>query len=105
MSAREVSALSDFFKALGDPTRLKIISILAASGMLCVNGIAIRMKITQPAVSQHLKILKHAGILEADKEGVYVHYRIDRNAIEKMLDMIKKVCGNDTDACKCDECP
>jgi ArsR family transcriptional regulator, arsenate/arsenite/antimonite-responsive transcriptional repressor len=71
------------FKALGDPSRLEIISLLAKSHKLCVNVIAEKMGMSQPAVSQHLKILKGAGILDAQKMGLYVHYSINKEKIEE----------------------
>jgi ArsR family transcriptional regulator, arsenate/arsenite/antimonite-responsive transcriptional repressor len=71
--------MNEVFKALGDPTRLEIISLLSESNKLCVNVIAERMGMSQPAASQHLKILKNAGILEAQKIGLYVHYSINKN--------------------------
>jgi len=56
------------FKALGEPTRLKIIKLLAARE-LCVCDLEEIMQISQPRISQHLKVLKHAGLVNERKEG------------------------------------
>jgi ArsR family transcriptional regulator, arsenate/arsenite/antimonite-responsive transcriptional repressor len=71
------------FKALGDRSRLEIISLLAKSNTLCVNVIADKMGMSQPAVSQHLKVLKGAGILDAQKMGLYVHYSINKEKMKE----------------------
>ena len=56
------------FKALGEPTRLKIIQILA-DRELCVCDLEEIMQISQPRISQHLKVLKHAGLVNERREG------------------------------------
>ncbi|NLV16001.1 MAG: winged helix-turn-helix transcriptional regulator [Syntrophomonadaceae bacterium] len=56
------------FKALGEPTRLKIIKLLAERE-LCVCDLEEVMQISQPRISQHLKVLKHAGLVNERKEG------------------------------------
>ena len=56
------------FKALGEPTRLKIIKLLADKE-LCVCDLEEVMQISQPRISQHLKVLKHAGLVNERKEG------------------------------------
>ncbi len=98
----EVFLLAEVFKALGDPTRLKLIKILA-SGMtkdVRVVDIAEKLGISQPAVSQHLKILRSVGILIAEREGYRVHYHIDvevfkkyKHLIDSMFEMAFNKCG------------
>jgi ArsR family transcriptional regulator len=56
------------FKALGEPTRLKIIKLLSAKD-LCVCDLEEIMEISQPRISQHLKVLKYAGLVKERKEG------------------------------------
>ena len=56
------------FKALGEPTRLKIIKLLATRE-LCVCDLEEIMQISQPRISQHLKVLKYAGLVKERKEG------------------------------------
>lgn len=76
--------LSIIAKALSDPTRLKIIGLLC-QGDYCVNALSHFLKITQPTVSQHLKILKQAGLVAPAKKGYWVHYSVNSGTIEQYL--------------------
>jgi len=73
------------FKALGDPKRLQIIKLLASAmeESLCVSDIAEKLKISQPAASQHIKILKNLKILEANRKGFRVFYTIDSDILKE----------------------
>lgn len=79
----QVRKMADVFKALGDPTRLRIIRMLASNpkDTLCVADLAARLGNTQPATSQHIKVLKNIGILDANKVGFRVYYRINTNVM------------------------
>jgi len=61
-------------------TRIKILQLLRDQ-RLCVNAVASRLGITAAAVSQHLRIMRDAGLVASDKEGYYVHYRLDEATI------------------------
>ena len=74
------------FKALSDPTRLKIVHILchhSQSPGLCVNALAEMVEVTQSAVSQHLRILKNVGLVTGLRQGYHIHYTVDFDAIER----------------------
>ncbi|MBN2545029.1 MAG: helix-turn-helix transcriptional regulator [Spirochaetes bacterium] len=92
-----------FFKTLGDPTRIKILNLLKLYGNLCVGIMAQKLGITQPAVSQHLRILKNAGIVEASRIGFHVHYKINDDAFEKYGLKIEKIIDQDFKKCEMDE--
>ncbi len=84
MNIEEQAAL---FSALSDPTRLRLLQILSRQqpqGALCVNGLAFRLGVTQPAVSQHLKVLKDIGLVKGERMGYRVHYYIDREKLEEI---------------------
>jgi DNA-binding transcriptional ArsR family regulator len=78
-----VPQMASRFKALGDLTRLQIIYLLSTdtSGTLGVSELATRLKISQPAVSQHLKTLRTEGLVESRREGFYIYYTINRDRI------------------------
>lgn len=80
-----VPQMAGTFKALGDLTRLQIIYILSTdtSGTLGVSELAARLKISQPAVSQHLKTLKAEGLVGSRRDGFYVYYTVNR---ERMME-------------------
>jgi ArsR family transcriptional regulator, arsenate/arsenite/antimonite-responsive transcriptional repressor len=71
-----VDDLTQALKALGVPSRLKIIELLRMHSY-CVRALTMKLDISQPAVSQHLGILKRAGLVDADKDGTMVHYRLN----------------------------
>jgi ArsR family transcriptional regulator len=96
--------MNQVFKALGDPTRLKIISLLSESNKLCVNVVADRIGMSQPAISQHLKILKNVGILNAQKIGLHVHYSINKNKALKYQDYFNNLFKEPPKK-NCTECP
>jgi len=91
----EVKRMAKVFKALGEPTRLKIIKILASEGgYFCVGAMAKRLGISQPAVSQHLKILKDAGILDSKRMGFHVHYFVDAKTLKSYKKQIDELIEN-----------
>ena len=63
------------FKALGEPTRLKILKMLSLQSM-CVCELSEVLDMLQPRISQHLKILKDAGVVEENKEGNFTYYSL-----------------------------
>ena len=71
--------IEETFKILGNPNRLKIICILSKSDdkEATVSQIAQRLNITQPAASQHLKLLKTAKIVKSEKKGSNIYYKIN----------------------------
>jgi ArsR family transcriptional regulator len=72
---RDLLAVDRIFKALADPTRVRILGLLAA-GEICVCHIHDSLRLPQSLVSRHLAYLRRAGLVEARKEGFWVHYRI-----------------------------
>ena len=69
------------FRALGDPTRLKLLDLLAG-GEHCVCELTEAMDLPQPLLSHHLKTLREAGFLHARKEGRWTYYRLDAERLE-----------------------
>jgi len=74
--------LSEMFKALGDPTRLRIMRMLAESGEICVCKIQEALDMGQSAVSHHMAALRHAGLVFHRREGQRIYYRINRETLE-----------------------
>ncbi|GEL48154.1 transcriptional regulator [Cellulomonas hominis] len=81
--------LSRTFKALGDPTRLRLLSLIAAheGGDACVCDLTEPLDLTQPTISHHLKVLREAGLVTSERRGTWVHYRI----VPEVLDRISGV--------------
>src|SRR5215211_710392 len=70
-----LDALATLFKALADPTRLRILGLLL-TGEVCVCHIHESLKIPQSKASRHLAYLRKAGLVEARREGLWMHYRL-----------------------------
>ena len=80
----EITDLSEFFRVLGDPTRIKIISLLQ-QGECCVHIISEALKMQQTAISHQLKILRHKRLVKYRKEGRHVYYSLCDNHINEIL--------------------
>src|SRR4030042_4890129 len=89
---------AEIFKILGVDTRVKIINLLKARGPLGANEIASQLRIPPSAVSQHLKILKHAGLVRNERKGYWIPYEIETAALEHWGELISQVC-----TCGCKE--
>lgn len=68
------------FKVLSVGTRVRMIDLLKRRS-LCVNALARALDITPAAISQHLRVLRDADIVIADKQGYFVHYRINEKTL------------------------
>jgi DNA-binding transcriptional ArsR family regulator len=91
MSAME-SKQAELFKILGVETRIRIIELLKQKGPLGANEMSEILGITPSAVSQHLKILKHAGLVRNERKGYWIPYEIDPIALEKCGEFLSTVC-------------
>lgn len=82
----------EMFKVLGVETRLKIIALLKSNGPLGVKNISKVLNITPAAVSQHLKILRQAGLVKNERKGYWIPYSINEEALENCRCMLNEVC-------------
>jgi ArsR family transcriptional regulator, arsenate/arsenite/antimonite-responsive transcriptional repressor len=97
---RQIDSLETVFKALADRTRLRIIGLLAA-GEICVCHIHGSLGIPQPMASRHLAYLRRAGLVEARKSGLWVHYRLASlpdSVLQVVLDAVGHAIGHLRDA-------
>jgi DNA-binding transcriptional ArsR family regulator len=84
---------AEIFKVLSVETRVKILELLKANGALGVKDISGKLGITPPAVSQHLKILKQAGLVRSERQGYWIPYSINEEAMEGCREMLNEVCS------------
>ena len=96
----KIEKLVEIFKALSDPTRLKLVMALndcepgvCEGGSLCVNALAHRLQVTQSAVSQHLRILRQAGLVRGARNGSFIHYSLDPDGLAKYKSAIRETLG------------
>ena len=82
---REAAAdLAAVFKALADPTRVAIVNRLGSLGEVCVCDLTAAFDLSQPTVSHHLRVLREAGLVEAEGRGTWAYYRLLPEAIERL---------------------
>lgn len=80
----ELDRLVRVYKALGDRTRLRLVTLLASlepGDALCVNAFVAQLGVSQPAVSQHLAVLRAADLVIGERRGYHVHYRLNSAAL------------------------
>ena len=86
--------LSVVLKAISSESRLDIFRLLKKRS-LCVNAITHKLGMKQAAVSQHLRILREAGLVEAQKSGYWVHYSVNRRALAKWRAAVDKLLSDE----------
>ena len=80
------AGLAQVFKALGDPVRLRLLSLIGAhqGGEVCVCELTDAFNLTQPTISHHLKVLREAGLITSERRGTWVYYRLEPAALDRM---------------------
>ena len=78
LDAAQASVAAPMFKALGDPVRLRLLSMIASAGggEVCVCDLTCSFSLTGPTISHHLKVLREAGLVDSDRRGTWVYYRL-----------------------------
>src|SRR4051794_3901824 len=78
------------FKALADPARIGIVNLLSASDEVCVCSLVDALGLSQPTVSHHLRLLREAGLVSAEKRGTWSYYRLEDDAMGALRDALKR---------------
>ncbi len=83
---REAKRWAAVFKALSDPTRLQILSLVARNpGGVCECNIVDCTPLRQPTISYHVKVLKEAGLLDVEKQGLWCHFRLRKDVLGQVV--------------------
>lgn len=95
LSTEQAEQVSPLLKALADPVRLRLLSLVAshADGEACVCDLHDAFELSQPTISHHLKVLHTAGLLERTKRGVWVYYRVRTEALAGIAALIGGTTG------------
>ena len=86
-------------KALGEPKRFLLLQLMAERGY-CVRALARLSHLSESAVSQHLKVLREAGLVSGVKKGYYTHYCLDKDALSRVIEELNALCGCTSIPCK-----
>ncbi|HVO07070.1 MAG TPA: metalloregulator ArsR/SmtB family transcription factor [Burkholderiaceae bacterium] len=87
MNPRHVQANARRFAALGDPTRLQVFALISRAP-LSVSEVAAQLPVSRPAVSQHLKVLADAGLVQLESVGTRNLYRPDTDGVATLREFI-----------------
>ncbi len=82
---------AELFKILAVDKRIEIIELLKKEAMN-VNSMAEALGITSSAVSQHLRVLKSAGLVRDERKGYWIYYSLDRDVLEKCRERLNRIC-------------
>jgi DNA-binding transcriptional ArsR family regulator len=115
----DIERIAEIFQALSDPTRLRLIKLLGnqppldaaetlsqlplddcpdlcnGQKFLCVNALAHHLGVTQSAVSQHLRVLRQAGLVQSERRGSFMHYSLDKRGLQQYIKALEEVLGKD----------
>ncbi|WP_344661152.1 metalloregulator ArsR/SmtB family transcription factor [Catenulispora subtropica] len=91
----EAGALAHVFKALADPVRLRLVSIMASyeGGEACVCDLTEPFDLTQPTISHHLKVLREAGLVTSERRATSVYYRVVPEALASLAGLLTVPAG------------
>ena len=92
----EIRDLAQFYKALSDETRLRLVELLSRQEMgmaLCVGRLAHQIGVTPSAVSQHLRVLKDLGLIRAERQRYRIHYYLNRERLAAYQDLARQRLG------------
>lgn len=90
LSAGQSVELSRVFKAMGDPVRLRLLSLIAshAGGEACVCDLTGVFDLSGPTISHHLKVLREAGLITGDRRGTWIYYRVQPALLARLADVL-----------------
>jgi ArsR family transcriptional regulator len=82
-----------FFAALADPTRLAIVRELAGADQVCACDFTSCCDVRQPTVSHHLRVLREAGVIESERRGTWIYYRLATGAADRLRGFASELAG------------
>lgn len=82
MSEPQAEKVASLLKALSDPVRLRLMSMIAVADEACVCDLMSPFDVSQPTISHHLKVLREAGLVDSERRGTWVWYRARREALD-----------------------
>jgi ArsR family transcriptional regulator len=87
----DAEAIAPMFKALGDPVRLRLMSLIASQPEACVCDLGTEFAVSGPTISHHLKVLRDAGLVDSERRGTWVYYRARPAALARLGALLSPV--------------
>ncbi|HEX7308495.1 metalloregulator ArsR/SmtB family transcription factor [Lentzea sp.] len=96
LAKERAEEMATVFKALGDPVRLRLFSMIASkpSGEVCVCDLTPAFDLSQPTISHHLKLLRQAGLVDSERRGTWVYYRARPETADRMAALLASVSAD-----------
>lgn len=91
--------MTKVLKAIADETRMNILKLLLRHNY-CVRALAHELNLTEATISQHLKVLREAGLLAGEKRGYFMHYVVEQSVLSKLANEIETLAAIERDPCK-----
>lgn len=92
ISETEASEYAGWFKALADPTRIRILNLLAQSSEpVCVCDITDQFPLGQPTISHHLKVLRDVRFVIAERRGTFMHYQVNQACLAELPEAARRI--------------
>jgi ArsR family transcriptional regulator len=90
----QAGALAAMFKALGDPVRLRLLSLITShGGEVCVCDLSVPFDLSGPTISHHLKVLREAGLVDCERRGTWVYYWPQPAALQRLAAVLDSQPG------------
>lgn len=95
LEEEQAAELAKVFKALGDPVRLRLLSMIAsrAGGEVCVCDLTPAFDLSQPTISHHLKLLRQAGLIDCERRGTWVYYWLLPEMTDRLAGILTRPAG------------
>lgn len=95
LSEERAAEVASVFKALGDPVRLRLLSMVAsrAGGEVCVCELTPAFDLSQPTISHHLKLLRQAGLIDCERRGTWVYYWLRPETTDMLAALLTRPAG------------
>jgi ArsR family transcriptional regulator len=91
----QADTLATMFKALGDPVRLRLLSLIAShDGEVCVCDLTPGFALTGPTISHHLRVLREAGLVDCERRGTWVYYWPRPGALDRLAQVLAPLPAN-----------
>jgi ArsR family transcriptional regulator len=91
MTTAQAETAAALLKALADPIRLRLMSVIAANDETCVCEMTGEFDVSQPTISHHLRVLREAGWVDSERRGTWVYYRPRPEAIDAVAGLFARL--------------
>jgi ArsR family transcriptional regulator len=89
LSTESAADLARIFKALGDPVRLRLLSLIASTDEICVCDLTDAFDVSGPTISHHLRVLREVGLVDVDRRATWAYYRIRPSAMAQLSALLQ----------------